>query len=809
MLRNYVTVAIRNLLRRRLYAAINVLGLAVGIACCFLVLLYVADDLLYDQHHEKGHRIFRVVRATEGAGGMHEWSTSGALGPALLSDFPEIEESTRIFTDWASSIRYEDNQQGGLFAFADPSIFDMFTLPFVAGDPKTALKAPGGLVLTEQMAVRLFGSANPIGQAVSIDCDWIKADFTVTGVLRDFPRQTSFFFDVLFSPNSVSDRGYLQRMRKAWASDSGYRIAFRTYVQLPEGYAPASLEQKLADFIVRHMGQEEANRTVYRLQQLDRLHLFGKSEFGFSEGAGGVAPPADISQLALLVLLANFVLLVASINFINLTTARSAERAREIGIRKAVGAARGNLIRQFIGESVVLASGGVLLAGILVQVALPRFNTIAQRNLSLPVDPVVVVVTVGAFLLLIGVLAGAYPALVLSRLSPVKSLKGSDQAPGRSTIRSGLVVFQFALSIFLMASTAVVYRQLEFMTNKDFGFNIDHVIDIPIFGSRSALRKDPEQVKAAFGAHSGVVALSAIAGWPGGLPGDKVFTVRPDPETTEELEAYFIGGDKDLLDVYRIELVAGRRRTGEIPNEVLLNETAVRQLGWTDPIGRMWTWRNPIHDKEPRVGTVVGIVKDFHFQTMHHRVKPLFIGPPDQLFTLLVRVQPKNLEDTIAFLKSKWDQLVPEKTFAYGFEAAHFDRIFYKKEKVISAIVLYASGLSVIIACFGLLGLAVCVTERRTKEIGIRKVLGASAARIVGLLAKDFVRLVIIANLISWPVAYWLINKWLSDYAYRVEIGWGPVLLSGGTAVLIALLTVGSQSLRAAAKNPADILRTE
>ena len=372
-----------------------------------------------------------------------------------------------------------------------------------------------------------------------------------------------------------------------------------------------------------------------------------------------------------------------------------------------------------------------------------------------------------------------------------------------------MVIFQFAVSIVLIASTAIIYGQLEHMTSQNLGFSIDNVISIPVFGSKSALRQNPESVKTQFLQCNGVVAASAISGWPGGLPGGAVFDVQPDGKSDQDFTAHYIGADESLLSVYQIDLVAGRNLSTLGGIEVLLNETAVRQLGWTDPIGKRWAWRNPIHDAEVRVGTVVGVVKDFHFETMHNRIRPLFVGPHSQLFTLLVRVRPENIPQTVAALRAKWEELVPEKHFAYGFESQHFERRLYQKEKQLTHLAMWASLLAILLACLGLFGLAASEVEHRTKEIGIRKVLSASASRLVLMLSTAFTKLVLVAILIACPIAHFATQHWLQEFAYRIDVGVAPFLTGSALALLVAWIAVGYQTLRAARSNPVDVLRDE
>jgi putative ABC transport system permease protein len=796
MLTNYLKIAIRNLLRQKVYAVINVFGLAIGLLCCLIILLYVQDELSYDRFHEKADRIYRMVLDLGMPTGTNELaSTPSALTPALLQDFPEIEQAVRFYKYFGgASVSHGDKRfQEDSFFFADAAVFDMFTYRFLAGDAKTALQAPFSIVLTESAAQKYFGSANPLGQQLTVN-DTLQ--FRVTGVMEDVPAQSHFRFDFLAS--FTSWEAMLPGLVNTWAPHMYY-----TYVLLKPGIPPTELEQKLPAFVDRHTNLSEGWSFTFLLQPLQDIHLQ-------SHRQGELQANGSQAQVYIFLAIAVFVLLLACINFMNLATARSADRAREIGMRKVLGANRSQLIRQFLAESIILSFLSLIVAFVLGEFVLPRFNVIAGKTLALDVyGNWSWMAGLIALIFLVGVLAGSYPAFYLSGFGLEG---GSPKSASRSAylLRKVLVVFQFTISIILISGTGIVNDQLNFMRNQKLGFAPEQILVVPVPSIPERAQK-VETLEASLLQHTAILNATASNSVPGrgiilysfhaeGMPEDEWQTIN----------TLFV--DPDFVETYQMEIVAGRDFSGDHTADptraFILNEAAVAKLGWTpqEAIGKQFALRRG-------GGRIIGVVKDFHYVSLHQPVEPLAMIPTPVVYSgapmyLSLRVRTEDLANTLAFVESTWRALIPNRTFEYFYLDDDFDRQ-YRADKRFGEVFLSFAALAIFIACLGLFGLSAFAAEKRTKEIGIRKVLGASVSGIIGLLSKDFVKLVLVANLIAWPIAYFAMNKWLQDFAYRIEISWWVFALAGGLALLIALLTVSFQAIKAALANPVDSLRYE
>ncbi len=806
MFQNYIKTAFRNLKRYKGYSSINLLGLAIGIACCILILLYVQDEFSYDRYALEYEDIYRIVLSvqTPERGEMNVARTPPPWGPSLAEDYPEVESFVRFKTpmvSWLVSNEAVDkrfHEKG--FYFADHTVFEFFNLPMLSGDPQTALVEPRTVVLTETVAQKYFGDEDPMGRILRLDNTY---DFQITGVIEDVPRHSHFDFDILAS---ISTLGvipiYGGDVYLTWRS--GLVPDLYTYIRLRKGSAPQELEDKMPEFLSRYMGEVLNRINVQfnpRLQPLSRIHLHSNLE-------AEIRANSDIRYIYIFSAIAVFVLVIACINFMNLSTARSASRAQEVGMRKVIGAQKRQLILQFLGESLLMAFLALLLAVVLVMVFLSFFNSLSGKQLSLSLgNPLAVLGFVGVTLL-VGLLSGSYPAFFLSSFEPVAVFRGSLKS-GRSNarLRKFLVVFQFALSIIFIIGTGVVFRQLHYVQNKVLGFDKEQVVVLPMGDplARQVYLTFKDRVLQS----PHVLALSGTNSVPGGLI--NIMLLLPEgAEAGNEvtMEAFFV--DHDFVKTMGLELAAGREFSLEYSTDAaeafILNETAVRQLGWEgQPLDKRITIQGF------RRGRVIGVVKDFHSKSLHQRIEPLVIQiapDPDAFLQLVTRIAPGNIERALDDIREAWEQVYPNDPFVYSFLDEDFDSL-YRSERLRGRIFLTFSALAVLIACLGLLGLASFTAEQKTKEIGIRKVLGASEVSIVRLLSMEFIRLVLLAGLIAWPLAYLVMHNWLGNFAYRIKMPLVIFLLAGVLAVIIALATVSIQAVRASLADPVDSLRTE
>lgn len=845
MFRSYFIATIRTLLKNRGLTAINILGLAIGMASVILIALYIQYEFSYDRHHANATRIYSVFRSVsmENTTSINP-RASGALAPALKRDFPEIQEAIRTqrLTAW---VKTDDRFFQQDVCVADPEIFNVFTIPFVTGDSGTALTQPGSMVLTESMARKFFQNQNPIGKALQVDHEQLSGTVTyfVTGIVRDFPPNSTFYFDCL----TATPRGQLADLWSIWQPTGAYR-PFLTYVLLPEGYDHRALEQKLPDLITRYMGDEVRQTTRYILQPFTDLHLYSPRNLGREFAEHG-----DIKQVYAFGLVAGFILVLACVNFMNLSTARSSTRAREVGLRKVVGASRQQLIGQFLGESVLVALAAMIVALALVELVLPWFNSFIQRDLILHrTENLWWMIGLIGFGLGVGVLAGSYPAFVLSSFLPTQVMKG-DWIPGSKHVglRKALVIFQFAISIAFITGTVVVQEQLAYIRNKDLGFDKDLVVGIPIFiysrqlhhGGPEDLRRRIPTIKEVFRAHPNIMKATATRFHQGGYHTTDTFRAEGS-DADWQMGLFDI--DRDFLDFFNIELAAGRmapeppklpekiknlleleagrrrlpekvtslaewqeyekkvRSYREKGRPLIINETAAQHLGWDDPIGKRFK------EKNGPEGYVVGVIKDFHAQTLHNAIRPVvfrvFTGGAKHLY---LKLGTQNIPATLAFIENTWHEFLPQIPFTFWFLNDDLTRVRYENEIRTGNALAMFSGLTIFVACLGLLGLISFRAEQKTKEIGIRKVLGASVFSIFGLLSREFVKLVIIACVIASPIAYLFAGRWLQDFAYRIDLHLMYFFIGGILAFLLALATMAYQALKAARTNPVDALRTE
>ena len=798
MFQNYLSVAVRNLRRHPAYSLINISGLAIGMATCILILMYIQDELSYDRYHPHADRVYRIVDDIESGGQTVQTAgTPSGWGPALKRDFPEIELLVRMrgtgsawLVDLGNTIYYERK-----VIWAESDLLNMFSIPLVAGDPGTALAEPYSMVISEDLAFKYFGAEVAIGKVVNLDNRW---DFTVTGVMKNIQTNSHLRPDMFVSYTTMY-------AIQSWNLDDWeYHRNLYTYIRLRENVSPGDFEAKLPAFLERHAGDQyrEAGISIRpSLQPLVDIHLYSNME---SEHE----PNGDIRYVALFMAIAFLILIIAGINFINLATARSEMRAREVGVRKVLGANRIQLFRQFLGESVLMAGLAAIVAVILVHLALPAVNEIAGKQLALPLTDWMVLVALALGTTLIGMAAGSYPAAYLSGFLPAEVMKGSPESGKKGLgMRQALVVIQFSMSIFLLVSTAIIYDQLEYIQTKRLGFNKEHIMVVPITGSPQ-LPNTPV-LKQRLSGLPGVVGISTTTGVPG-MRVMPILEVRPEGMRPEDhLMIATLHVDENFLDVMNIDLFAGRNFSPDwgtdTTNGILLNETAVRYLGWgapADAIGKQFERLN----EDRTTGRVIGVVRDFHLRTIHEEIEPALIMTSSYHIYVLIRIEPEGISETIGRIEEVWRDVDPRFPLDYTFLNEDFDAL-YRTDRQLGEIFAVFAFLAIFVACLGLLGLASFSIQQRTREIGIRKVVGSSISGIVMLLSKDFMKYVLLANLIAWPLAYFVMSNWLQNYAYAAELRFVWFLAGGILALAIAWLTIGAHALAASHRNPVNALR--
>ena len=822
MIQNYLTIALRNLRKNKFFSLLNITGLAVGLACCMLIALYVYEETHYDRHHERLADLYRVGTTFINLQGKDDdreqptFNTPAPLAAALQREFPEVEKTARtamVFDRDKTLLRsLEDgavlkafNEPKGYFA--DSTYFELFNYEFLEGNPIEALTDPQTVVLSDEIARKLFGNEPAYGRSVRISTNWFEGgdlDFRVTGVFRQ-PAAPSHldgrFFMSLYS-GGMSD--FLKK-----TTDLATNNMFATYLRLHPGSDGKNLEAKLPAFVEKHMTNDLKARGFGKKQFLVAMpdvHLSGVNAPGSDSGRS--------TYLYILGSIALFTLLIACVNFMNLSTARSARRASEVGVRKSVGASKSALIGQFLGESVLISMASFVLALGLAWTALPFFNQLAERQLSLSLaeNPALY----GGFFalaLLTGLLAGIYPAFYLSSFRPVEVLKGKFvNSLSAAFLRKGLVVFQFVISAGLILASLIIGTQMQYLQSKDLGFHKDQQIVLPMLSKAAVAAYQP--LKAELQRDSRIVSIGASQYYPGILnPSDMGF--HKEGQTVEQMVITRLNWvDTDFLPTLGIQPVAGRLFSAEFPTDtsykIILNEIAVKKIGFPSPqeaIGQkvMFNWAN----QEYRFD-IIGVVKDFHFESLHEDIEPygFQLNSLPQYNYLIARAGAGEMPALLSSIENVWKRLVPGEPFEYSFLDEDFQKN-YKADRQMASLVGSLTGIAILISCLGLFGLAAFAAERRTKEIGIRKVLGASVAGITGLLAKDFLKLVVIAIVVASPIAYWAMNQWLQDFAYRIDIQWWMFAVAAFAAVGIAFLTVSFQSVRAALANPVKILRSE
>ncbi|MDX1585383.1 MAG: ABC transporter permease [Balneolaceae bacterium] len=809
MLKNYLKIALRNIRTSPGYSFINIFGLALGMGVSILILLYVQYELSYDTYHDNSDRIVRVSRQwfnQNGESSLHLGHVAPPFAPMLEEDFGgTIQEAVR-FLQINPMIQYEDKAfVEDRFFFADANVFEVFSWKMLKGDPETALTYPDGIVLTEQTAAKYFGSEDPIGKTLELEYQGSQLLFQVNGIVQNVPSNSHFQFDFLASMEPVVQfYGGLEQMMQNYGSNN-----FATYLLLPEGYDYENLQAQIPDFINRHLtsfggpDREPADVTMLNLWPLTDIHLHSNLD---SE----IEANGNIEYVYIYTAIALFILLIACINFMNLSTARSSKRAIEVGLRKVVGADRGSLIRQFIGESMILSVLGLVGAVLLVYLILPYFNAFLDSDLTFNVfEQWSQLLGLVAVVFFVGLVAGSYPAFFLSGFQPAHVLKGSFKvSSSHQRFRSFLVVTQFAISIALIASMVIVYNQLDFMRNKDLGFDKENIVVLP---SSNRINSNYENIRQRLLGHPGILNVSVSSRVPSGRLLDSQDTQAEVDGELQQINTRIadIHVSHNFMETFGIELVAGRnfdiKLASDSTEAFILNESAVQAIGWSNPEEAI--------DKEfrygGRSGRVIGVTNNFNFESLHQSIAPIvFLIPQNRIRNVAVKIRGDMRTEALDYLEEQWAGLRPGYPFNYFFVEDNFNEQYANEERL-GEIFGYFSLLAIIIAALGLFGLASFTTQQRVKEIGIRKVLGARISQIVLLLSKKFTMLVILAFVIAVPIAWYAMEQWLSDFAYHIEMSLWTYFMAGGIALIVAWVTISYQSLKAALTNPVNSLRSE
>ncbi|WP_419701076.1 ABC transporter permease [Mucilaginibacter sp. NFX135] len=803
MIKNYLRIAFKSLLKNKGVAFINILGLAMGLATCLLIVFYVVDELSYDKYNTNVDRIYRVNTDLKFGGNASSYAiTPPPLAATLINDFPEVEKSARLLHDMGVRIRKNnENVQEDKVAYSDPTIFTIFTLPMIEGDPRTALKEPNTAVITETTAKRYFNDIHVTGKTLVVNS---STNYKITGVMKDIPGNSHFNFDFFLSMASKPED----------KSQNWLNYVVSTYVLLKPHANPQTLAARLPAMVKRTFNrmrdndgnldamEKQGNYIRMNLTPLTDIHLYSNKQYELGTNS-------SIQYVYIFSVVAIFILLLACVNFMNISTARSANRAREVGVRKVLGSSRKSLIVQFLTESILVTLGATVVAVLAAWALLPLFNQVANKNLV--VTPQIIMWLLPALILIVlvvGTLAGFYPAFFLSAFQPADVLKGKLSAGFKGgRLRNFLVVFQFSISIFLIIGTVVIYNQLHYIQSRDMGFNRNQVL---IVKNAQVLNQQAKILQQQVRQLPGVVNASLCGFLPtkSNRAPDAVFSSRAvDAKSALFTETWNI--DEDYLSTMGMKILKGRNFSKTFTTDssgVLINEAAAKMLGYyNDPLSKRIYRSTP---KGPQEYRVLGIVKDFNFNSLRENITPVVMFLSQDNGALSIRVNTHNYQAFVAQVKQLWKNMSPNEHFEYSFMDEDFDAA-YRSEQRTGKLFLSFTTLAVIIACLGLFSLAAYAAEQRNKEIGIRKILGAGVSTIIAMLSKDFIKLVFISILIATPLAWLTMNKWLQGFAYRQNIQWWMLLSAAVGALVIAFVTISSQSFRAAHSNPVDSLRSE
>lgn len=823
MLKNYFKTALRTLVRNKLYSVINIAGLTFGLSCFLLIGLYIFDELTFDQQHSKGDRIYRVIEHKTVNGESTIIAGAGyKLADESKKAIPAVENTTRVQRMGRANILNPENPANFFqetVTVADDQFLKIFDFPFVVGNKETALQTPNSIVITQALALKLFGNTNVLGKTLQFS--FMESPLKITGILKNHPRNSSFDFGSVVSEASFQNQDfYKSATANDWLSEN-----FSVYTLLKPNADAKLVAAQMSKLVRNNFTPSAGTSFSFDLQPLKNIHLASEN---IVDGArnSNVDPIAkgSLSFIKIFSFVAAFLLLIAGINYMNLTTAKASSRLKEIGVRKTIGAMGGNLIRQFLFESLLVTFISFLLSAVIVNLLLPAFNSFTNKQLSLEfsTDYRVWVYAIG-FAAVAGILSGSYPALMLSRFKPVLLIKGlTPQHKTGFSLRKGLVVFQFTVSVVMIIATIVLFMQVKYLNSTDLGFNKNLLAVIDV-NTRKA-RTNFEAVKSEMAKIPTVKTVSVTSRVPGEWKSIQTIKIKNTGTTNEPNVAYLIGADKDFLKTYEIKLLQGRNfDTPADSSAVIINETAAKMLGITEASGqtveipaRSWNGDGtfgPLNDDNtPFKPAVVGIVKDFHFQSLRNKIEPLVLAYNKNPIMLIdyytARIAATNIKGTLDKLKKVMVDNDKDDPFEYHFLDDQL-ALFYIEDDRRQTILVWAALSTIFIACLGLFGLATYSAEQRIKEIGVRKVLGATVFNLASLLSKDFLKLVLIANGIAFPLAWWASNKWLQEYAYHINVQWWVFAVAGVSACFIALLTVSYQAIKAAFANPVKSLRSE
>lgn len=793
MFRNYLKTAFRNLWRNKVLSGINILGLSVGLAACLLILVFVGDELSFDRFHEQGDRIVRVTMEVSSNGEeMRAPVTGTKVAPAFTRDFPEVEKAVRIYNT-PKVVQYHDKLfEEQRFLYADSTFFQIFSFALRQGQATDVLAGPDKLVLTASTARKYFGNENPVGKTLKINN---TKDYLVTGIVADVPANSQIKFDFVASYASLR----VAKEEHWWNAND------ITYLLLRRPEAITGLQAKIPGYMRAHSAETQLtgqDYLTYNLEPLRDVHLYSD--------LSGLEPNGDLKYIYIFAIIAGLILVIACTNYINLTTAHAAGRAKEVGIRKVIGALRGQLFRQFIGESFIVTFIALLIGVILVKLLLPVFNGLTGKEVTSNVLQSPFTLVSGVLItLVISVLAGSFPAMALANFKPVSVLKGSFKSSGTGIwLRKGLIVFQFVISTFLIVSALIVQQQLQYIQDKKIGYNNQQVLVLP---TDEQIINKFKLLKQAFKSNPAVKNVTLAYETPTNIQGGYSFK---KPEDVQSSMVKAIPVEKDFVQTLNIPLVAGRdfnntdekllQPEGESSFSFILNESAVKNLGWTpaEAIGKQL-------ELDSRQGLIKGVAQDFHFAPLHETIAPLVIFLDEVSWgKILVKINGQDVAGTLADLEATWKQLAPHRPFVYKFLDEEYGKLYGAEQRIGKTFAVFAF-LAILLACLGLFGLAAFTTTQRAKEIGVRKVLGASVPDILTLISKDFLKLVALANIIAWPLAWYAMHRWLEDFAYRIPINPGIFILAGLAALVVAFATISFQALKVAVTNPVKALKQE
>ena len=815
MIKHYFKIVLRNLWRNKTYSFTNIVGLALGLTCFLLIALYVFDELTYDRFHKKAGRIYRVIDEKTSPEGKESKiaAVSYKIADRAPVDIPEVKMAARFTALGRTNISdpISTHTIHELFVTANTGFLQVFDFTLLEGNRATALTAPRSVILTEETAKRIYGVSSVVGRSLKAEVDSLP--FTVTGILKNFPSNSHVSFNLIFSESSMTGERYQDFINSDWTSNT-----FTTYLVLDKNADVAKATQKLNQMVASNRSDDNTGKSRLNLQPLPSIHFHSA---GIEGDNSRTERKGNLTYIYVFSIVALFVLLIACINYMNLTTARFASRGKEIAVRKVAGAARTSLVTQFLAEAFVMAIFALILALVITKLVLPYFNAFTEKHLDLTSSTDYRIwAGICATLAVVGLLAGSYPAIFQSGLKPLLLLKNKvRQGKGHLSLRRGLVVFQFSLSIIMIMATFIVFLQMKYVNTADMGFNKEQLVVVDI--NSGAVRRGAETIKTEYAKIAGVKSVSATSRVPGEWKVISKVKAGQQGSLAAGGDMYLFTTDDQFLKTFEIGLVKGRNFSAANladSSAVLINETAAALLGIKEPSEQIIEIPSVDYNgnvdnlDEPFRARVVGITKDFNFRSLREKIAPMIMAyqknPVDRIDYFTVRLTTDKAEETVKQLESILHKIDPNHLFEYNFLDKQWD-VFYRDDQKRQTIFIVIAALTILIACLGLFGLATYAAEQRTREIGIRKVLGASVSGIVTLLSKEFIKLVLIASLVAIPVSWWMMNNWLSDFAYRTKIYWWVFVIAGALALLVALGTVGLKALKAAITNPVRSLRSE